>query len=332
MTASAQPRTGRCDLLTSSLKSDIIPLTHMLDAFVRSNLPFPVRRGKVRDVYDLGDRLLIVATDRISAYDVIMPNGIPDKGRILNALTLFWFEKFGRQFEHHLITARFKDYPKELQKFGEQLQGRSMLVKKAQVVPIECVARGYLAGSGWKEYHRSHTVCGIPLPNGLKQSDKLPAPIFTPATKEESGHDQNISFEEMAARVGADVATQLRDKTIALYTTAATYAASRGVIIADTKFEFGRDAQGRVTLIDEVLTPDSSRFWPAEHYQPGRSQPSFDKQPLRDYLDAERRAGRWNGEAPPPPLPAHVVTATRERYLDAFRRITGTELELPVHA
>src|SRR3954471_19906157 len=210
----------------------------MLEAFLRSNLPFPVRRGKVRDVYDLGDRLLIVATDRISAYDVVMPNGIPDKGKILTALSHFWFEKFGRQFEHHLLTHRFKDYPKELQKFGEQLQGRSMLVKKAQVVPIECVARGYLAGSGWKEYHRSHTVCGIPLPPGIKQSGKLPAPIFTPATKAETGHDVNISYDEMVAAVGVDTAGELRDRTIALYTTAANYAAGKGVLIADTKFEF----------------------------------------------------------------------------------------------
>ncbi|HEY7115725.1 MAG TPA: phosphoribosylaminoimidazolesuccinocarboxamide synthase, partial [Tepidisphaeraceae bacterium] len=212
----------------------------MLDAFLRSNLPFPVRRGKVRDVYDLGDRLLIVATDRISAYDVIMPNGIPDKGKILTALSYFWFEKFGRQFEHHLISAKFKEYPRELQKFESQIRGRSMLVKKAQVVPIECVARGYITGSGWKEYHKTHTVCGIPLPGGLKQCDRLPAPIFTPATKEETGHDVNISFDETVNRVGAETATQLRDKTLALYTTAANYAAQRGVLIADTKFEFGR--------------------------------------------------------------------------------------------
>src|SRR3954463_14610728 len=202
----------------------------MLEAFLRSNLPFPCRRGKVRDVYDLGDRLLIVATDRISAYDVIMPDGIPGKGKILTALSLFGFKKFGRQFENHLLTHRFKDYPKELQKFGEQLQGRSMLVKKAMVVPIECVARGYLAGSGWKEYHRTHTVCGIPLPHGLHQSDKLPAPIFTPATKEETGHDINIDFDEMVRRVGLDTATQLRDRTLALYQTAASYAATHGVI------------------------------------------------------------------------------------------------------
>src|SRR5205085_399555 len=216
----------RFSVFTFASRTPTLPV--MPDALLRSNLPFPVRRGKVRDVYDLGDRLLIVATDRISAYDVIMPNGIPDKGKILTALSLFWFEKFGRQFEHHLLTARFKDYPKELQKFEPQLRGRSMLVKKAQVVPVECVARGYLAGSGWKEYARSHTVCGIPLPHGLHQCDKLPAPIFTPATKEESGHDVNIGFDEMTTRVGADTAKELRDKTLALYTSAAQYDAGMG--------------------------------------------------------------------------------------------------------
>ena len=296
----------------------------MLEAFLRSNLPYPVRRGKVRDVYDLGDRLLIVATDRISAYDVVMPNGIPDKGKILTALSLFWFERFGRQFEHHLLTARFKDYPKELQKFDTQLRGRSMLVKKAQVVPIECVARGYLAGSGWKEYSRSHTVCGIPLPHGLHQCDKLPAPIFTPATKEESGHDINISFDEMVRRVGIEVATQLRDRTIALYTTAATYAASRGVIIADTKFEFGQLPDGRLILIDEVLTPDSSRFWPADDYEPGHDQPSFDKQFVRNYLEAQP----WDKTPPAPELPPEVVMGTRERYLQSYRKLTGKDLQL----
>src|SRR3954463_10499756 len=294
----------------------------MLEAFLRSNLPFPVRRGKVRDVYDLGDRLLIVATDRISAYDVIMPNGIPDKGKILTALSLFWFEKYGRQFENHLIAHRFKDYPKELQKFGEQLQGRSMLVKKAKVVPIECVARGYLAGSGWKEYHRSHTVCGIPLPHGLHQSDKLPAPIFTPATKEETGHDINIGFDEMVNRVGADVANTLRDRTLALYTSAATYAASRGVIIADTKFEFGQLPDGKLILIDEVLTPDSSRFWPADEYSPGRDQPSFDKQFVRNYLEAQP----WDKTPPAPKLPDEVVEGTRKRYLEAYEKLTGRHL------
>jgi phosphoribosylaminoimidazole-succinocarboxamide synthase len=296
----------------------------MLDAFLRSNLPFPVRRGKVRDVYDLGDKLLIVATDRISAYDVVMPNGIPDKGKILTALSLFWFERFGRQFEHHLITARFKEYPKELHKFESQIRGRSMLVKKAQVVPIECVARGYLAGSGWKEYARSHTVCGIPLPPGLRQCDKLPAPIFTPATKEEAGHDINIGLEEMVARVGAETAHALRDRTLALYTSAAHYAAGRGVIIADTKFEFGQLPDGKLILIDEILTPDSSRFWPADDYEPGHDQTSFDKQFVRNYLEAQP----WDKTPPAPALPPEVVMGTRERYLQAYRKLTGKELPL----
>jgi phosphoribosylaminoimidazole-succinocarboxamide synthase len=296
----------------------------MLDALLHSNLPFPVRRGKVRDVYDLGDNLLIVATDRISAYDVVMPNGIPDKGKILTALSLFWFEKYGRQFENHLLAARMKDFPVPLRKFSEQIAGRSMLVKKATVVPIECVARGYLAGSGWKEYHRSHTVCGIPLPHGLHQCDKLPAPIFTPATKEESGHDINISFEEMVNRVGVETATQLRDRTLALYTTAATYAASRGVIIADTTFEFGQLPDGRLILIDEVLTPDSSRFWPADDYEPGHDQTSFDKQFVRNYLEAQP----WNKTPPAPALPPEVVMGTRERYLQGYRKLTGKDLPL----
>ena len=296
----------------------------MLEAFLRSNLPYPVRRGKVRDVYDLGDRLLIVATDRISAYDVVMPNGIPDKGKILTALSLFWFERFGRQFEHHLLTARFKDYPKELQKFDTQLRGRSMLVKKAQVVPIECVARGYLAGSGWKEYSRSHTVCGIPLPHGLHQCDKLPAPIFTPATKEEAGHDINIGFDEMVERVGVDTAKELREKTLALYASAAQYAANKGVIIADTKFEFGRLPDGKLILIDEILTPDSSRFWPADDYEPGHDQTSFDKQFVRNYLEAQP----WNKTPPAPALPPEVVMGTRERYLQGYRKLTGKDLPL----
>jgi phosphoribosylaminoimidazole-succinocarboxamide synthase len=295
-----------------------------MQEFLRSNLPFPVRRGKVRDVYDLGDRLLIVATDRISAYDVVMPNGIPDKGKILTALSLFWFEKFGRQFEHHLLAHRFKDFPRELQKFEDQLRGRAMLVKKADVVPVECVARGYLAGSGWKEYHRSHTVCGIPLPHGLRQSDKLPAPIFTPATKEQTGHDINISFEEMVNLVGVETATQLRDRTITLYTTAAIYAAQKGVIIADTKFEFGRLPDGKLILIDEILTPDSSRFWPADDYEPGHDQTSFDKQFVRNYLEAQP----WDKKPPAPQLPPEVVMGTRERYLQAYRKLTGKDLHL----
>src|SRR3954453_22327844 len=278
-------------------------------ALLQSNLPFPVRRGKVRDVYDLGDALFIVATDRISAYDCIMPNGIPGKGKILTAISLFWFAKFSA-FENHLISTNIDDYPPELREHRAQLEGRSMLVKKASVIPIECVARGYLAGSGWKEYRDTQTVCGIKLPPGLKQCDKLPAPIFTPATKEESGHDINISYDETIARIGAGAADELRERTLRLYTLAAEYALSRGVIIADTKFEFGTLADGRIILIDEVLTPDSSRFWPADGYAPGRDQESFDKQFVRNWLESQP----WDKTPPAPALPEEVVQGTRRRY------------------
>lgn len=296
----------------------------MIETFTRSTIPLPVRRGKVRDVYDLGDQLLIVATDRISAYEVVIPSGIPDKGKILTAISLFWFERFGRQFEHHLIASRMRDFPPELARFSSQLQGRSMLVKKAKVIPFECVARGYLAGTGWKEYHRTQAVCGVALPPGLKQSDRLPEPIFTPATKETSGHDINISYDEFESRVGAELAADLRDRTLRLYSAAANYAASRGVIIADTKFEFGKLPDGRVILIDEVLTPDSSRFWPADDFEPGHDQPSFDKQYVRNYLDAQP----WNRTHPAPDLPPEVTMGTRERYLQAYRKLTGKELNL----
>jgi phosphoribosylaminoimidazole-succinocarboxamide synthase len=291
----------------------------MKSALLQSNLPFPVRRGKVRDVYDLGPALLIVATDRISAFDCIMPNGIPDKGRILTALSLFWFKKLGRQFEHHLLASEVADYPATLREYAEQIEGRSMLVKKAKVVPIECVARGYLAGSGWKEYLGNGRVCGIPLPPGLRQCDKLPEPIFTPATKEESGHDQNIDIETTAGIIGNDLAQDLKRRTVELYSTAADFARSRGVIIADTKFEFGRLDDGRVILIDEVLTPDSSRFWPADKYAPGRDQESFDKQYVRNYLETVK----WNKAPPAPPLPDEVVAGTRQRYVEAYHLITG---------
>ena len=295
-----------------------------MNALMQSNLPLPVRRGKVRDVYDLGDSLLIVATDRISAYDVIMPNGIPGKGKMLTALSLFWFEKFGQQFENHLLATDVSKYPAQVRKYRDQLEGRSMWVKKAQVVPIECVARGYLAGSGWKEYQKTQTVCGIKLPAGLKQCDKLPAPIFTPATKEETGHDINIDFDEMVRRVGQKIAAELRDRTLALYTAAADYAAGRGVIIADTKFEFGQLPDGRLILIDEVLTPDSSRFWPADQYQPGKDQPSFDKQFVRNYLEAQP----WDKTPPAPALPPEVIEGTQKRYLEAYEKLTGRKLVL----
>ena len=290
----------------------------MPDAMLSTSLPFPVRRGKVRDVYDLGNELLIVATDRISAFDCIMPNGIPDKGRILTALSLFWFEKFRGEFENHLIAADVAHHPATLRPYAAQIEGRSMLVRKAQVVPIECVARGYLAGSGWKEYQQAQTVCGIKLPAGLRQCDKLREPIFTPATKEESGHDINIAYEEAARRVGEAMAAALRERTLALYSRAAEFAASRGIIIADTKFEFGV-FDGRLILVDEVLTPDSSRFWPAESYQPGHDQPSFDKQFVRNWLESQP----WDKTPPAPALPRDVVEGTRQRYLEAYRRITG---------
>jgi phosphoribosylaminoimidazole-succinocarboxamide synthase len=291
----------------------------MPQAMLQSSLPFPVRRGKVRDVYDLGAQLLIVATDRISAFDCIMPNGIPDKGRILTAISLFWFEKFGGEFEHHLVSADAWQYPQALRPFAAQIAGRSMLVKKTEVIPIECVARGYLAGSGWKEYQKSQTVCGIQLPAGLKQCDRLPMPIFTPATKEESGHDINISHEQTVERIGGADAKILRDRTLSLYTQAAEHARSRGVIIADTKFEFGKLPDGKIILIDEILTPDSSRFWPANQYAPGKDQPSFDKQFVRNYLESLD----WNKTPPAPALPADVITGTRERYLEAYRLLTG---------
>jgi phosphoribosylaminoimidazole-succinocarboxamide synthase len=290
---------------------------------MQSNLPLPVRRGKVRDVYDAGDSLLIVATDRISAYDCVMPNGIPGKGKILTALSLFWFGKF-QEFENHLIATQVDRYPHELYPFADELAGRSMLVKKASVVPIECVVRGYLAGSGWVEYQQSQTVCGIRLAAGLKQCQKLPEPIFTPATKEESGHDINISFEETQQRIGQEMAEDLRRRSVALYSAAAEYAASRGIIIADTKFEFGVLPDGRVILIDEILTPDSSRFWPAESYEAGHDQPSFDKQFVRNYLQKQV----WNKTPPAPALPADVVAGTRQRYLQAYERLVGKALEL----
>jgi len=291
----------------------------MQQALLQSDLPFPVRRGKVRDVYDLGDTLLIVATDRISAFDVVMPNGIPDKGKILTALSLFWFRKLSASTENHLLATEIHDYPANIRTFSAQLEGRSMLVKKAQVVPIECVARGYLAGSGWKEYQKTQTVCDVPLPEGLRQCDKLPRPIFTPATKEEHGHDINISFEQAAEKIGGSTAAELRDRTLSLYSRAAEYAAGRGILIADTKFEFGRLPDGKLILIDEVLTPDSSRFWPTDKYKPGHDQPSFDKQFVRNWLETQS----WNKTPPAPMLPNDVVEGTRKRYIEAYERLSG---------
>jgi phosphoribosylaminoimidazole-succinocarboxamide synthase len=278
-------------------------------------------QGKVRDVYRLGDQLLIVATDRISAFDSVLPTGIPDKGRVLNRMSIFWFELLRDVTETHFLTANVDAYPAELRPFRAQLEGRSMLVKRADMAPIECVARGYLAGSGWKEYRAGGTVCGIPLPKGLQESSKLPEPIFTPSTKAQTGHDENISFERMTSVVGADTARQLRDLTLAIYTRAAAYAETRGIIIADTKFEFGF-VDGKLVLGDEVLTPDSSRFWPVGEYAPGRAQNSYDKQYVRDYLESIH----WNKQPPAPTLPPEVAYHTSEKYREAYRLLTGKEL------
>ncbi|MEK6530436.1 MAG: phosphoribosylaminoimidazolesuccinocarboxamide synthase [candidate division NC10 bacterium] len=281
-----------------------------------------LRCGKVRDVYAVdGDTLLIVATDRISAFDVVLPNAIPEKGRVLTALTLFWLDLIRDIVPNHLITADVTRYPAPLRKYAAELEGRSMLVRHAEVVPFECVARGYLAGSGWKEYQKTGAVCGIPLPAGLREAEKLPRPIFTPATKAEAGHDINVSEAEMAKSLGAEPTARLKQLTLAVYTRAADYAATRGIIIADTKFEFGH-AGGEIILVDEVLTPDSSRFWPASDYAPGMSPPSFDKQYVRDYLETLT----WNKQPPAPPLPPEVVRRTTEKYLEAYRLLTGKSL------
>ena len=278
-------------------------------------------RGKVRDVYSVGDRLLIVATDRISAFDYILATGIPDKGRVLTQLSVFWFDFLKDLTPTHFLTADVGQYPAPLPQFRDQLEGRSMLVKRARMVEVECVARGYLAGSGWKEYRQSGTVCGIPLPAGLKESDKLPEPIFTPATKAQTGHDENVSFETVVNLVGSELAGQLRDLTLAIYRKAADYAAGRGVIIADTKFEFGF-VDGDLVLADEVLTPDSSRFWPSQTYRPGGAQPSYDKQYVRDYLESIH----WDKQPPAPGLPPEVAARTSEKYKEAFRVLTGRAL------
>jgi phosphoribosylaminoimidazole-succinocarboxamide synthase len=278
-------------------------------------------RGKVRDVYSLGNRLLIVATDRISAFDYILATGIPDKGRVLTQLSIFWFDFLRDVIPTHFLTADVAAYPAELRPFADQLTGRSMLVKRADMIEIECVARGYLSGSGWKEYQQQGTVCGIKLPAGLRESDKLPEPIFTPATKAQTGHDENVSFDRVVTLIGKDLATRLRDLTLEIYTRAARYAETRGIIIADTKFEFGF-VGGDLVLGDEVLTPDSSRFWPAETYKPGGAQFSYDKQYVRDYLESIH----WNKQPPAPALPADVAAKTGEKYRQAYQVMTGRDL------
>jgi phosphoribosylaminoimidazole-succinocarboxamide synthase len=280
--------------------------------------------GKVRDVYRLdSDRLLFVATDRISAFDYILATGIPHKGQVLTQISLFWFDFLKDVVPNHLIAADVSQYPAELRKYDDQLRGRSMIVMCADMVPVECVVRGYISGSAWKEYKASGKVCGIELPKGLQESDQLPEPIFTPATKATTGHDENISFDQMVKLVGAPLSEQLRDLTLKVYKKAADYARQRGIIIADTKFEFGRTPKG-VTLADEVLTPDSSRFWPADRYKPGKAQDSYDKQYVRDYLEEIR----WNKQPPAPALPVEVARKTSEKYLEAYQQLTGRKLDV----
>jgi phosphoribosylaminoimidazole-succinocarboxamide synthase len=280
-------------------------------------------RGKVRDIYVAGNDLLFVASDRISAFDHILASDIPDKGKVLTQLSLFWFGFLRPVVPNHMITARVEEYPESLREFAEHLRGRSMLVRSAKMFPVECVARGYLSGSGWKEYQQAQSICGIPLPAGLRESDRLPEPIFTPATKSSTGHDINISFGETVNIVGQDSAEKLRDLTLRIYGLAVEHAKSRGIIIADTKFEFGL-IEGKIMLADEVLTPDSSRFWPAESYRPGGPQLSYDKQFVRDYLESIH----WDKNPPAPALPNDIVQKTREKYVQAFRQLSGKELEL----
>jgi phosphoribosylaminoimidazole-succinocarboxamide synthase len=288
----------------------------------RLNDLVPQRQGKVRDIFDCGDTLVMVATDRISAFDYVLGSGIPDKGKVLTQLSSFWFERTTSIVPNHLLSTDVREYPEQLRRHGEILHGRSMFVRKTAPVPIECVARGYLSGSGWKEYGATGSVCGIPLPGGLLECDRLPAPIFTPATKAASGHDINITEQEAGRIVGVELVGRLRDLTLALYDHGARHAEANGIILADTKFEFGLMADNSILLIDEVMTPDSSRYWPKDGYTPGRPQPSFDKQYVRDYLEQIR----WNKQPPVPSLPEHVVIGTRDKYLEAFHRLTGKVL------
>jgi phosphoribosylaminoimidazole-succinocarboxamide synthase len=296
-----------------------------------SRLPLPLlRRGKVREVYEVdADHLLLVASDRVSAFDIVMREPIPRKGAVLTQISAFWFERLAGVVPSHFVSAstgEILDRLPALRNRAEEIEGRSMLVRRTRPVPFECVVRGYLSGSAWVEYRTSGTLAGESLPGGLTESARLEPPLFSPATKAESGHDLNVTLETMAAELGRELTTRLRDASFAVYRAGRDHAAARGIIIADTKFEFGTEDDGTLLLIDEVMTPDSSRFWPADRYRPGGPQPSFDKQPLRDYLAALRSEGGWNGEAPPPPLPEEVVDATSRRYLEAYRLITGREL------
>ena len=303
--------------MTSSVLDSVLLRTEFSDLQLHAS-------GKVRDVYRIDkDRLLFVATDRISAFDYILATGIPHKGRVLTQISLFWFDFLKDVVPNHLITADVSQYPAEVRKYEDQLRGRSMVVMNADMVPVECVVRGYISGSAWKEYQATGKVCGIELPEGLRESDQLPEPIFTPATKATTGHDENIPFSEMTRLVGADLSAELRDLSLKIYKKAAEYARTRGIIIADTKFEFGRTSRG-TTLADEVLTPDSSRFWPADKYQPGRAQDSYDKQFVRDYLEEIR----WNKQPPAPALPPEVARKTSDKYLEAYQQLTGRKLDV----
>ncbi|MEO5813948.1 MAG: phosphoribosylaminoimidazolesuccinocarboxamide synthase [Gemmatimonadaceae bacterium] len=302
-------------------------------AAVSDSLPLPLlRSGKVREVYEVGaDRLLLVASDRVSAFDVVMKERVPYKGAVLTQMTAWWLRQFAQLVPHHMLASTADEIIAAVPMLSAHraaLAGRAMLCRRTDVFPVECVVRGYLSGSAWKEYRSAGTLAGEPLPAGLVESDRFDPPRFSPATKAESGHDENITVSDVRALLGLETANALEQLSRLVYARGRDLASARGIIIADTKFEFGRDRDGSIRLIDEVLTPDSSRFWPADRYAPGGAQPSFDKQPLRDYLDSERRAGRWNGDAPPPPLPETVIAATSERYLDAFRRITGASLDL----
>jgi phosphoribosylaminoimidazole-succinocarboxamide synthase len=304
-----------------------------MPTMLASDLPLPrMGRGKVRDIYAVGDdRVLLVTTDRISAFDVVMAETIPMKGAVLTQISAFWFNELEGVVPHHMISADTDEIIGELpvlDSYRADIRGRTMLCRRANVFPVECVIRGYLSGSAWKEYAKQGTLAGEKLAPGLVESTKLEPAIFSPATKAETGHDENITIARMREAVGDEVAYTLESMTRAVYRLGEKLARDQGILIADTKFEFGRDQDGRIILIDEAMTPDSSRFWAADAYQPGQAQPSFDKQPLRDYLDAERRAGRWNGDAPPPPLPASVVGATSKRYLEAYRRVTGVDLAI----
>jgi phosphoribosylaminoimidazole-succinocarboxamide synthase len=281
------------------------------------------KRGKVRDVYDLGEELLIISTDRISCFDVVLPCGIPFKGNVLTGVSRFWFDFLKGICPHHLISSDISQYPQNLKKYSRQLSGRSMLVKKTKSLPVECIVRGYLSGSGWKEYQKQRSVCGIKLPAGLRESDKLPEVIFTPSTKADSGHDMNVAQEYIEKLIGKDVTSKLKELSIAIYKFAAAHALKQGIIIADTKFEFGIDKDG-IILIDEVLTPDSSRFWPLGEYQPGKQQPSFDKQFVRDYLESLD----WDKNPPAPMLPDEIIAKTSEKYLEAYRRLAGKDLSM----